>query len=146
MQSRRAGVRQHAREGLVTELVWDASRVGTATAASGATLSTGDGTDWTPEELLAAAAAACLMRSFLQTAEGAAFEVLGYVTAADVSEREDRIHLRVCIVVEGEDAAREACALCVASIAGSQIARLLGERLVVDVTARCLCGASDRGG
>jgi organic hydroperoxide reductase OsmC/OhrA len=130
----------------VTELVWDASRAGTATAASGATLLAGDSTDWTPEELLATAAAACLMRTFLRTADRAALDVLGYVTAADAIRPDGTIRLRVCVVTEGGAAASEARALCLQAVDESPLGRLLGDRLVVDVSARSLGGPAVPGG
>jgi organic hydroperoxide reductase OsmC/OhrA len=128
--------------GHVIELVWDASLAGTATAASGATLSVGERTDWEPDELLAAAAAACLMRTFLRAAEKEPVDILGYVTAGHIVQPGCQVRLRVCIVTEDARAARMAYALCLGALEASPVAQFLGDRLEVDVSARSLGGSA----
>ena len=59
------------------ELVWDADRSGTCMSSDGASLTAGDLAAWSPDDLLAMAAASCLMRTFLQIAAEEHVPVLG---------------------------------------------------------------------
>ena len=86
------------------------------------------------------------MRTFLRAAAEEPVAILGYVTAADIDQPGCRVHLRVCIVTEDAPAARSAHAVCLQSLSDSPIARLLGDRLGVDVSARSLGGPSGPGG
>ena len=66
------------------ELVWDEERRGTGTTASGASLDVGDAAEWSPVDLLALAAAGCVMRTFLQVAAEEHVPVLGYLSTSVV--------------------------------------------------------------
>jgi organic hydroperoxide reductase OsmC/OhrA len=116
----------------VIELVWDAGRTGTATASPGAVLSVGEGTAWSPENLLALSAAACLMRTFLRLAADQHVPVLGYVAAASLeadSPGTSAIRVRSCVVVPTAIATSQALELCHRATVASPVAALLGDRL-----------------
>lgn len=62
-----------------TELVWDRGELATAASAT-LRLPTGSDAEWTPGTLLATAAAASLLTTFLELARGAGVPILGYVS------------------------------------------------------------------
>ena len=64
------------------ELVWDTARVGTATSSSGATLTVGDHSAFSPDDLMAAAVASCVMRTFLRRASEGGLSILSYAATA----------------------------------------------------------------
>jgi hypothetical protein len=95
-----------------TELVWDHG--GTATAASGAyLLPAGTGTAWEAPLLLATAAGASLLATFIALARDAQVPVLGYVAQqrpqlATASDGIAAICITACISVPSEKAADRA--------------------------------------
>ena len=117
---------------LVIELVWDAACAGTATAPSGAVLTVGDNVAWSPENLLALAAASCLMRTFLRMASDERLRVLGYVAAARLEPDTDSawtVRVRSCVVVPTDVPTSRVLDLCSRATAASPVATMLGDRL-----------------
>lgn len=78
------------------ELVWDSKKTGTVTSASGTTLVVGEDAPFSPEDLLAMAAATCFMRTFVGLAEADAVPILSFVATARVEEAAGTptIHIR----------------------------------------------------
>lgn len=64
------------------ELIWDAERSGTAITPSGAQVRVGDEATFSPDDLLAMSASACLMRTFLGLATREQVPVLSYASTA----------------------------------------------------------------
>ena len=93
-----------------SELVWDLNRDGTATAGRVA-LPAGDTCDWTPTRLLATAAGASLLTTFVGLAAEARLPLLGYVAQHRVTLDDHHIlQLNVvpCISVPSDVAAARA--------------------------------------
>ena len=88
-------------EGCRAELVWDQRRMGTVTSPGGHELRIGDESEWTPTRLFSAALQSELMHAFLELAEDAGLEVLGYMSSGEVvsSDGKVRFELAPCIVV-----------------------------------------------
>jgi uncharacterized OsmC-like protein len=89
----------------MVELVWDVSRVGTATAPSGASTTIGDDARFSPDDLLAMAAAGCHMRTFLRLAGDAEVPVFSYAATAHVepgNASPPRVHVRSYVVTPGD--------------------------------------------
>lgn len=114
------------------ELMWDAGHYGTATAPSGASLCVGENVGFTPEDLLAAAAAACFMKTFLHEAAAADVPILAFTASAHVEPRHDStvpvVHVRSFVVGPShasEDRLRDLIALAERT---SPIAQVLGDR------------------
>ena len=132
------------------ELVWDADRAGTGTGPGGAALSVGEGTVWSPDDLLALAAAGCLMRTLLRLAAIRHLSVLGYVATAQIDSADasatPTIRVSPCIVVPSDVESREVLALCREATRASTVARLLGARLTVDPVVRALHATCAVGG
>jgi organic hydroperoxide reductase OsmC/OhrA len=134
----------------VIELVWDADRAGTGTGPGGAALSVGEGTVWSPDDLLALAAAGCLMRTLLRLAAIRRVPVLGYVATAEIdgadSSTTPTIRVSPCIVVPAGVEPRDVLALCREATRASTVARLLGARLTVEPAVRALHATCAVGG
>jgi len=115
------------------ELVWDTEQAGTAIAPSGASAIIGEGAPFSPEDLLAMAAAGCLMRSLLALATKAGVTLMSYAATAQVGAHDATGEPQ--IVVHGYVVASSGCdehlvhQLCRASVQRSPMARLLGPRL-----------------
>ena len=128
----------------MVQLVWDTGGCGTATVASGTTVTVGEGANVSPEELVAMAAASCLMRTFLRLAAETGIEILSYASTAHVESSEatgPRVHVRSYVVAPREfshDAVRD---LCDQSVRASPIARLLGDHVTVQADVRTLTSA-----
>ena len=127
------------------ELIWDRGRSGTATVQTGASITVGDASDFSPDDLLAASAAGCLMRTFLQESSEARVPILSYACASHVESVEHSAAARVvirCYVVAAEGSSpSEIRALLRLSVAESPICRMLGDGLMCQADIRCLCGA-----
>jgi uncharacterized OsmC-like protein len=117
-------------------LVWDAGREGTATTPAGSSLRVGEAGAWTPDTLLALAAAGALMQQVLQMAEAGRIEVLGYVstvrTSASGPATLPAIHLCPCIVVAGEEQEGPVRRFVREAAARSPLVALLGSRAMVE--------------
>jgi len=112
------------------QLVWDRGGAGTVQGESECSLSVGPSGEWTPEQLLVAAAEASLMTVFLGLADRAGLDVLGYVSSAGAAfdpQAPTRLSLvvRPCIVI-GREEDREL------------VEGLLGEAAEVSPVARAL--------
>lgn len=132
----------------MVELVWDEDRLGTATGQSGISVSVGEAAHFSPDELLATAAASCLMRTFLRMADEAGIEVLGYSANAKASpaceaDAAPAVAVHVYIVAPTEDARAGLLDLAGKSVRVSPIARLLGERLEATAEVRVLARPSE---
>jgi len=128
----------------MVELVWDLSRVGTATAPSGASTTVGDDASFSPTDLLAMAAAGCHMRTFLRLAGDAHVPVLSYAATAHVDAAGPGppcVHVRAYVVApEGVTEARVADLLDRASRT-SPVSQTLGNRVRVQADVRVLGGS-----
>jgi uncharacterized OsmC-like protein len=127
-------------DAIMIELVWDADRVGTGTASSGASVATGDAAAWEPGELAALATASCLMRTFLRLADAGGVPVLGFVAAAHMHTGEAAsplLHLHACVVVAAEGSRSAVVELLAQARQASPLAQLLGAGLIMDVD---VCG------
>ena len=114
------------------EFVWDEERRGTGTTASGASLDVGDAAEWSPVDLLALAAAGCVMRTFLQVAAEEHVPVLGYLsTSVGASDEAPSILVVPCIVVPTVIAEVAVLVLMQQAVERSPVARLLADRLTV---------------
>jgi uncharacterized OsmC-like protein len=117
-------------------LVWDAGHVGTATTPAGSTLRVGEAGAWTPDTLLALAAAGALMQHVLQMAAADRVEVLGYVSTVRSSASSPAtlpaIHLCPCIVVADEAQEAPVRRFVREAAARSPLIALLGSRATVE--------------
>jgi organic hydroperoxide reductase OsmC/OhrA len=123
------------RGGIVIELVWDSVRLGTGTGPSGSSLIAGEGAAWSPDDLLAMAAASCLMRTFLRLAAEDDVPVLGYVTSATLefsSAESPAVRVRPCIVVPIDIEPEQVLSLCRRVTEVSPVAKVLAGRLAVE--------------
>jgi hypothetical protein len=132
-------------DAVMNELIWDRGRSGTATAPSGASVTVGEASDFSAEDLAATAVAGCVMRTFLRRAEDSRVPILSFATASDVEPGDppgqSRVVLR-CYVVAAEGASHHQIeALLCESIGESPVCRMLGERVTWQADIRCLCGA-----
>lgn len=117
-----------------TQLVWDRECDGTAQADGGCCLHTGPGSGWSAGRLLVAAVESDVMATFLQAADEAGLQVMGYVSAAEAVMDHDpsarlSILVRPCIVVGREEDRHRVQRLAVETLGRSPIARALGESL-----------------
>jgi organic hydroperoxide reductase OsmC/OhrA len=122
------------------ELVWDNDRSGTCVSSDGACLTAGDLAAWSPDDLLAMAAASCLMRTFLRMAAEEHVPVLGYVASAGTttSENSVAVHVEGCVVVDGDCDQQRAYDLLQRAKGTSVVGRTLGNRLTVHAAVRGL--------
>ncbi len=91
-------------EGCRAELIWDQRHTGTVTSPGGHELRTGDEAEWTPTRLFSAALQSALMHAFLELAEAAGLDVLGYMSSGEVvvSAGKAKFELAPCIVVSSK--------------------------------------------
>ena len=130
----------------MVELIWDKDRSGTATARTGASMTVGERSDFSPDDLLAAAAAGGLMEAFLDRAAGADVSILSYASASHVTDpgQEPRVVIR-CYVVTTEGASpADVERLLRASLHDSPVCRMLGDAVTCQADIRCLCGVCAR--
>jgi hypothetical protein len=112
-----------------TEIVWD--REGAATATSGVyVLPVGHDAAWAPPQLLATAASASLLSTFIELATDARVPVLGYVAQQRLevdaaTEDVTSITIIVCISVPSEGDAARARATWTRAIACAPVLRVL---------------------
>jgi uncharacterized OsmC-like protein len=128
----------------MVELVWDAERTGTARGASGVSIRVGDHpAGLSPDDLIAMAAAGCLMRAFLQAASDANVAILGYMATADLDAGDQLPHVRLRSYVVGSAGVSEATLADLAdrAVKQSPVTRLLGDRCTVEWDLRVLQGA-----
>lgn len=130
----------------MVELVWDAAGAGTATASSGATVSVGDGAAFSPAELLATAAAGCLMRTFVAMAQQEEQPILGFVATShlDTDRMGDpapTLEMSVCVVGKDDAPPGVMKRLLDRALEASPVARALGPRVRVRLIVHRLCGA-----
>jgi len=130
------------------ELVWDQQRAGTATIPAGRGLGVGEGTDFSPEELLAIAAAACLMRTCVRIAAEAGVDILSFTATARLDTNgtppATRMHVRAQVVTANEVPEPRTLELWNEALSESPVARVLGDHLVAEVEITRLCERSSR--
>jgi uncharacterized OsmC-like protein len=133
------GIREEA---VVVELIWDARRTATANAPGGTTITVGSGGGLSPEDLLAAAAAGCLMRTFLDLADETGVPVLSYGSASEVDASGDpsRVLVRSYVVTTDDVPEQTIRRLLRESVNASPLCRMLGGRLQCQPDVRCLRG------
>jgi len=127
----------------VIELVWDSGRTGTATAASGATVAVGDDARFSPNDLLAAALAGGLMRTFLQLAAEAGQPILSYVATAhaESSVPASPVVVHIYLLAPAGADAKTLANLCARSGQLSPLAQRLAQAPTVTCEVRVLCGS-----
>ncbi len=129
----------------MVELVWDSGQAATAKTASGASLTIGDPSGYSPTDLVALGAAADLMQAFLSASAAAGVPILGYMANATFQashdERPPRLRVRSFVVGSGEVSERELEALADEAARTSQVTRLLGDRCEAEWDVRALHGA-----
>lgn len=126
------------------ELIWDAASVGTATTTAGASITIGDAADFAPEDLVAVAAAASLMRTFLKLADAAGVPVFSYAAASHVESSgsaSSHVLVRCSVVSSGDVSEAELRRLLQEATDASPVCRMLAGRVVCQADVRCLCGA-----
>lgn len=123
----------------MVDLVWDQERTCTCTSSGGGTMTIGEANSWPPEDLLAGAAASCLMRTFLGLAGADGVEVLGYVASAHASAPEGGVlalEIQTCVVVKQGVDLNRVHALGGRAKETSPVARALGDRLTLRLSVR----------
>lgn len=127
----------------MVELIWDAARTGTVNAPMGRSITVGDGADFSPEDLVAASVAGCLMRTFLDLADETGIPVLSFGSASEVDTSEDpsRVIVRCYVVVTDSVPDQTIRRLLQESVGVSPVCRMLGGRIVCQPDIRCLRGA-----
>jgi uncharacterized OsmC-like protein len=119
------------------ELVWDQQGAGTATAASGHCVAVGEGAEFSPDELLAASAAACLMRTSVRLATASGVDLLGFTATAqlntDATLPAPRIDVRARMVTSDEVPEARMLGLWNRVLRESPVARLLGAGLCAEI-------------
>ena len=132
----------------MVELIWDKNRSGTATAPTGASITVGERSDFSPDDLLAAAAAGGLMEAFLDRAVGADVSILSYASASHVAltglGQEPRVVIRCYVVTTEGSSTADVERLLRASLHDSPVCRMLGDAVTCQADIRCLCGACAR--
>jgi hypothetical protein len=132
----------------MVELIWDKDRSGTATAPTGASITVGERSDFSPDDLLAAAAAGGLMETFLGRAAGADVSILSYASAAHVTPtgpgHESHVVIRCYVVTTEGGSPADVERLLRASLHESPVGRMLGDAVTCQADIRCLCGACAR--
>ncbi|MGE5833539.1 MAG: OsmC family protein [Acidobacteriota bacterium] len=126
------------------ELIWDAASTGTATTSAGASITIGDAADFSPEDLVAVAAAGCLMRTFLKLADAAGVPVFGYAAVSQVessgSASSSHVLVRCSVVSSGDISEAQLRRLLQEATDASPVCRMLAGRVVCHADVRCLCG------
>jgi uncharacterized OsmC-like protein len=129
----------------VIELIWDAASTGTAMTSAGASITIGDAADFSPEDLVAAAAAGCLMRTFLKLADTAGVPVFSYAAASQVESSESasssHVLVRCSVVSSGDVSEAQLRRLLREATDASPVCRMLAGRVVCQADVRCLSGA-----
>jgi organic hydroperoxide reductase OsmC/OhrA len=127
----------------VIELIWDKDASATVTGPSGASMTVGETSDFSPEDLTAVAAAACLMRTFLARARSRGESVLSYASTADVDVTRPgipRIVIRCYVVTTEGGAPSEIEAMLRESLRLSPVCRMMEGSVECDADVRRLCG------
>jgi uncharacterized OsmC-like protein len=129
----------------MVELVWDAERTGTARGATGTSLTVGDRAPaFQPDDLLAMAAAGCVMRAFLKAADEAHVPILSYLATARVEPSsemtEPRLKLRSFVLGPSGVTEQTLAGLAERACQASPVARLLGDRCAAEWNLRVLRG------
>ena len=129
------------------QLVWDRECAGTAQAESGCSLSVGPGGEWTPEQLLVAAAESSLMTIFLRLADEQGLGVLGYVSSAGAAFDPDTpvrmsIVVRPCIVIGRQEEREPVERLLARAVEVSPVARALKDALRIDAEVIVVASAA----
>jgi organic hydroperoxide reductase OsmC/OhrA len=118
------------------QVVWDTGGSGIAMTPDGETMRLGDTGEWTPDALLALAAASALMQTVLRMASDADIDILGYVSTVRVESAAETslpcIQLCPCVVISNDEEEALVRELCRRAAEQSPIARLLGTRLLVE--------------
>lgn len=129
----------------MVELIWDSGTTGTATARAGASITVGDTADFSPEDLVAAAVAGCLMRTFLERAGDAHVPILSFAATSRVERSDQRdsfpVLVRCFVVASADSSESEIHRLLQEALRGSPVCRMLGGRVVCQPDVRCLCDA-----
>jgi len=130
----------------VVELVWDTEQSGTARGKTGASLTVGDQAPaFHPDDLLAIAAAGCVMRAYLKAADEAHVPILSYLATAHVEAPSDmtepRIKVRSFVLGPSNVSEQTLARLAERACQTSAVARLLGERCAPEWNLRVLRGA-----
>ena len=127
----------------MTELVWDSARLGTATASSGASITVGEHAQFSTNDLLGAAAAGCLMQTFVRLAEDAKASILSFAATAHCESRRPltppHVTVHVYVVAPWGADAQALFALLARSTSESPIAQLLADRITMTADVRVLC-------
>ena len=131
------------------QLVWDRGSAGTAQCGCGCGISVGAAGEWTPERLLAAAVESSVMTNFLGLAEAAGLEVLGYVSAGEVTTQPSgacrvKVVGRPCVSVGRENDVAAVRRFLTAAQAASPIVRSLGDTTTIEADVVVL-GSADEG-
>lgn len=130
------------------ELVWDQHRTGTVTTPSGRWLCVGEGAEFSPEELLATAAAACLMRTCARLAAEVGVDLLSFVATARLNTDEPpsatTIVVRAQMVISEEVPESRILALWRVALRESPVANVLNDRLDAEIeVTRLLIAPTD---
>jgi organic hydroperoxide reductase OsmC/OhrA len=123
------------------ELIWDAERSGTAVAPSGATARIGDEASFTPDDLVAMAASACLMRTFLALAARHDVPVLSYTSTAEMvpsARGGSQVAVRAFVVAPDSVPKRQVLRLLARAKRASPLCGLLGDRLRCEADIRAI--------
>jgi hypothetical protein len=131
-----------------SELVWDSDR--RATSISGnLTMPEGLDTDWSPSLLLATAAGASLLSTFIELAGRVHLPLVGLVThqriELDAHKEIAAVVITVCITVSSKAAASDAHTVWMRALREAAVLRALAcrvaaePRIVVDGDAACQC-------
>jgi organic hydroperoxide reductase OsmC/OhrA len=127
------------------ELVWDAHRCGTATAPSGRSVTVGEGANFSPDDLLAIAAAGCLMRKFLRLTDEADATILGFTATASVDSPDapgtPRVRVQAYVLASRKTRREDLEKIFTAAARLSPIARLLGDHLALRSDIKVLASA-----
>lgn len=132
----------------MVEIVWDAEQCGTAIAPSGEKARVGDGSAFSPDDLLAMSAGACLMRTFLAAAARERLPVLSYVSTAAVEPRRDgraQVAVHAYVMTASADHRRRLEDLFEDARRTSSICGLLGDHVTASVDVKALPPAAAAG-
>lgn len=127
------------------ELVWDTATAATVSLGGNETLQVGGSRGLEPTDLLAAAAAADVMSTFMSAAEEAGAPILGYAATAEVEtgpSGEPVLQLRSYVVASAGITDERFSALAEAAVRRSGVARLVGGNIAAEWDLRVLRGAT----
>ena len=116
------------------QMVWDTESRCTVQTPAGCDLHVGPEGDWSPEQLLLAAAESGLMTAFVELARERGVEVLGYVSSAGIQTPRHpgspvRLVVRPCVAIARESDRLLVHELLAKAHATSPVARALGRSL-----------------